>query len=124
MNIGLDIDKEKDELRVLFSKKYPDVSKITQTDLHKLVYLIDKQLDIHYANGHLRMYMEPINSFVARMIRTTGIQYRGIELKVNAHYFSGRQAIDIINDGRVYFCGGASGINHVPFLIAFAEWVE
>jgi len=124
MNFGLDIDKEKEELRTLFSKKYPDVSKIRQTDLHKLVYLLDKQLDSHYADGHLRMYMEPINSFVARMIRTKGIQYRGIELKVNSHYFSGRQAIEISKDGKVYFCGWASGVNHVPFLIAFAEWLE
>lgn len=118
------IDERKDQLRAKFALKYPDIAQINQTDIHHLIYLIDKELDKHYTNGHLRMYMEPMDRFTARMIRTKTLKYKGLELTVCAHYFTKRQAIEFTKDGKVYFCGWASGINHDPFLNAFEQWLE
>lgn len=118
------ITEYKDNLRRIFHEKYPNINKITQTDIHNLVYLLDVELDKHFLMGdNLRMHMQPMDRFTAKMLRTKGMGYRGIRLKVLSHYFSDREAITITNDGNVYFCGWASTVNHQPFLIAFSKWL-
>ena len=117
--------EEKDNLRRLFKIKYPDVSKITQTDIHRLIYILDDELDKFYYQGdHLRMYMQPMNRYVANMIREKGIVYKGLELHVLSHYFSNREAVTFTSDGNVYFCGWAGGCNHDPFINGFLRWLS
>ncbi len=114
-----------DELRIKFKAKYPDINVIRQSDIHKLLYILDEELDKHTEAGNLVMNMIPLNNFVAKMLRTKGLKHKGLELKVRAHYFEyGREAITFTRDGSVYFCGWAGGTNHLPFLRAFERWLE
>jgi len=124
MNTQSEYENEKDELRLQFKSKFTDLSVINQTEIHRLLWLCDNELDNHYKSVGLRMFMVPLNLFVARMIRDKGIQYKGIELKVASHYFEGREGIHILQDGRVFFCGWAGGNNHEPFINAFRRWIE
>lgn len=120
----MDYQEEVDALRKLFKQKFPDVQKITQANIHKLIYLVDEEMEKHAESGNLRMYMEPLNRYVANMIRQKGIGYKGLELHVLAHYFHGREAITFTKDGRVFFCGWAGGNNHRPFLDGFKKWLQ
>ncbi len=116
--------KTNDELRMIFKKKFPDVSVITLSKVYQLIYLLEKELELHAKAGNLEMYMEPLNNFVANMLREKGIQYKGLELKVSSYYFRNRQAITIDKDGYPWFCGWAGGNNHEPFIKAFEEWIK
>ena len=114
------VDEEKDELRALYLARFGNRPIVTQAMLHKLLWLADKALELH---TELRMHMVPVDRFTAKMIRTKGIEHRGLRLRVGSSYFSGREAYTFTTDGRVYFCGWASTENHRPFLTAFREWV-
>jgi len=116
---------ENDRLRNLFKEKCPDINKIKQSDIHKLLWLLDMALEKHSEGDNLHMNMVPLNSLVAKMIREKGMAYKGLELKVRAHYFErGRDAITFTKEGSVFFCGWAGGNNHIPFLSAFEQWVN
>jgi len=116
-----------DELRVRFREKCPDLSAIAQTQIHKLLWLLDRELDTHAENGNLRMNMVPLNSFVAKMLRTKGVQYKGYPLppiKVASHYFNRREGVTFDRNGTVWFCGWAGGNNPEPFIKAFSQWLD
>lgn len=125
MKIQDDYRIENDNLRELFKTTYPDISKIKQADINRLLWLLDEELDKHFQAGFLKMYMLPVNILTAKMIREKGIQHKGLELKVGANYFpQGREGIHFFPDGRVYFCGWAGGTNHEPFQRGFRKWLE
>lgn len=120
----MDVDAEKDELRALFKTRFPSVATIEVWQIHMLIAIIDKELKAH-AENHLTMWMLPLDRFTLRMIRDKGIEYKGLEMLVGAHYFpSGRQAITITKDGRIGFCGWAGGNNPEPFIRGFRIWLE
>ena len=114
------VDEEKKELRALFYARFGAKPEITQAMLHKLIWLTDKAFESHY---NLKMHMIPMNHLVAKMIRTKGIMYQGLNLYVGADYFDKREAYTFAKDGSVYFCDWASTPNHRPFLTAFREWI-
>jgi len=114
-----------DLLRGMFRQKYPDITKIKQSDIHRLLAFLDEELEQHFEDGNLKMYMIPMDFFTARMILDKSIAYKGLDLKVAAHYFErGRQGITFTRDGNVYFCGWAGGNNYKPFQRGFKRWLE
>jgi len=115
---------EKNSLRQIFKEKYPDINVITQAQIHKLLWLLDDELEIHAKAGNLVMHMNPLNILVAKMIREKGMKYKGLKLTVQSHYFPNRQAITFSPDGTVWFCGWAGGTNDIPFMKAFKRWLE
>ena len=116
---------EAEILRKLFRLKFPDLKTLKQAEIHRLIWILDEELETHAKQGNLVMTMIPLNRFVAKMIREKGIEYRGLELKVRAHYFEcGREAVTFRPDGNIWFCGWAGGSNPDPFLRGVRRWLE
>lgn len=64
---------------------------------------------VEYAkNGGLRIFMEPLNNLVAKMIRNKGLSYKCLDLNCCSFYFS----------------GWTGGNNYILFLKAFRRWLE
>lgn len=109
------------ELRIMFKNKYPDIDKIKKSELYRLIYLLQYELENNKTS--VTMYINPINNFVDKMIIEKGLSYKGLEITVRSHYFNNREAITFNKDGNVYFCGWAGGTNPIPFLKAFERWL-
>jgi len=48
----------------------------------------------------------------------------GIYIRCKGGYFSDREAITLYKDGKVGFCGWASGCNRIPFMEGFIKWCD
>lgn len=48
----------------------------------------------------------------------------GIYLKCKGSYFADREAITLYKDGKIGFCGWASGCNRIPFMEGFVQWCD
>jgi hypothetical protein len=86
--------------------------------IYRLVVYLEQHLSKH---ENLKMWVEPPNNLKIDYIRRKG-GGRGFYLKVNGPYFSRREAISFYPDGRIGFCGWASGPNRQPFVEAFSIW--
>lgn len=47
-----------------------------------------------------------------------------VELRCSAYYFNRREAVTFYSDGFVGFAGWADGVNSVPVLQGFMEWLD
>ena len=48
----------------------------------------------------------------------------GIYIRCKGSYFGDREAITLYKDGKIGFCGWASGCNRIPFMQGFIKWCD
>ena len=96
------------------------INELTPIKIFRLVVCVEQFLQCH---DGLRMWIEPPNNLKIDFIRREGGK-RGFYLKVNASYFTRREAISFYPDGVIGFCGWASANNRKPFTDAFNSWAK
>jgi hypothetical protein len=110
-----------DQARQLFSEKVKDYKNVTEGDILALVMIINKKLKEHNKKGEASICSLNLSKRL-KMKRKSNGSIENCYLRVNSHYFTGREAISFNNDGFIGFCGELDQSNTQPFLDAFEEW--
>ena len=131
-----DLDNEESRQRKLYSREMPqriraekirqkfkdyglNYGMLNEEHISHLRILVTKELKKH---KNLKMHLKAPRVKDIKVLKRTGLRYA--EIFVNAHYFSGREAITFNQNGFIGFAGWASDYNVKPFIDAFDKWID
>jgi len=126
------IKTEADKIRQEFIDNGVDYSDITQSDFFRLVSYVCEELELFnkLLDANPDMYgirtMKLSTELKRNMPQCTTFRNKFIKgfIKVDSHYFRGREAISFNEDGFIGIAGWASNTNEIPFIKAMKRWVE
>lgn len=113
--------KTTQQARDLFDDKVGSYSNVTEGDILALIMIINKELKIHNKKGVASICSLRLSDKV-KMKRKTNGSIVNCFIRVNSHYFTGREAISFNEGGFIGFCGELDQSNTQPFLNAFEKW--
>lgn len=131
-----DLDDEESRQRRVYSREIPyriraeklrkkfkddglDYSMINEEHILYLRLLLSRELETY---DHLKMCLKAPLVKDVKVLKRTGLRHA--EIKVNSHYFTGREAITFNENGFIGFAGWASDYNLKPFVDAFDKWID
>ena len=116
-----------DKARDLFISRGFDYSDIKEEDFKRLVELVEEELKHPNEDQIETMKIAKLNKngdkyyfYSGRPDRTVSMAH----IKVDSHYFKGREAITFNSDGWIGFAGWADSDNVLFFTNAFVKWVD
>ena len=116
-----------DKARDLFIRKGFDYSDIKEEDFKRLVEILEEELKHANEDQIATMKIAKLNKNGDKYYFHSGRPDRSVDtayIKVDSHYFKGREAITFNSNGWIGFAGWADSDNVLFFTNAFVKWVK
>ena len=118
-----------DFARQKFIDKGLDYCDISEADFYRLVSMVCEELDkiskdTNFQGIHTMKISKRLKQNVPTFYEDSNGKMERAFIKVDSHYFEGREAITFNQNGWIGFAGWADSNNVTPFVNAFNRWVE